>query len=261
MMAGMARIIGYGDGRPVTTGPAYLDPMGGFNGAAAVITAIAARERTGRGQYVEMAQREAAMHWIGEEIVHAAATGQDRLPHGNRLPGVAPHDAFRCAGEDAWVAIAAFDDAEFAALARVMERPELASDPRFATAECRVAHEEELTTAVAEWTRTRDKHDLAKRLQAAGVHAAPVQCARDLNGSPYFRARGLTQRLRHPLAGEHDYQGVPLHIAGLDLAIRNPAPCFGQHNAEVLTELGYDPIAIAALKDAGVIAERPTAPK
>jgi crotonobetainyl-CoA:carnitine CoA-transferase CaiB-like acyl-CoA transferase len=261
MMAGMARIIGYGDGRPVTTGPAYLDPMGGFNGAAAVLTALAARERTGRGQYVEMAQREAAMHWIGEEIVYAVATGQDRLPHGNRLPGVAPHDALRSAGEDEWVAIAAFDDAEFAALARVIGRPELASDPKFATAECRVAYEDDLTAILGAWTATRDKHDIAARLQAAGVHAAPVQCARDLNASRYFRDRGLTQRVRHPLAGEHDYQGVPLHIAVIDLSIRKPAPCFGQHNDEVLGELGYDAAAIAALRDGGVIAERPTKPK
>jgi crotonobetainyl-CoA:carnitine CoA-transferase CaiB-like acyl-CoA transferase len=258
MMAGMARIIGYGDGRPVTTGPAYLDPMGGFNGAAAVLTAIAARERTGRGQYVEMAQREAAMHWIGEEIVYAVATGQDRLPRGNRMPGVAPHDAFRCAGEDAWVAIAAFDDAAFAALARAMERPELATDARFATAERRVAHEDELSGIIAAWTATRDKHDVAALLQSAGVHAAPVQCARDLYESRYFRDRGLTQRLRHPLAGEHDYQGVPLHIGGVDLSIRQSAPCFGQHNAEILGEIGYDAAAIQAFKDAGIIAERPT---
>jgi crotonobetainyl-CoA:carnitine CoA-transferase CaiB-like acyl-CoA transferase len=258
MMAGMARIIGYGDGRPVTTGPAYLDPMGGFNGAAAVLTALAARERSGHGQYVEMAQREAAMHWIGEEIVYAVATGQDRLPRGNRLPGVAPHDAFRCAGEDEWVAIAAFDDAEFAALARVMGRTDLVSDAKFATAECRVAYEDELSGTIAAWTATRDKHDVAARLQFAGVHAAPVQCARDLHASRYFRDRGLTQRLRHPLAGEHDYQGVPLHIGGVDLSIRQPAPCFGQHNAEILSEIGYDGVEIQRLKDARIIAERPT---
>ncbi len=90
LMCGMACSIGYGDGQPVTTGPAYLDPLGGFNSAAAVITALHARERTGRGQHLEIAQREAAMHWIGEEIVYAVATGEDRPPHGNRREGIVP---------------------------------------------------------------------------------------------------------------------------------------------------------------------------
>ena len=133
MMSGMARSIGYGDGRPTTTGPAYLDPLGGFNASAAVLTALSARERTGRGEYVEIAQREAAMHWIGEEIILAHARGADREPSGNRSDGMAPHDAFPAKGEDAWVAIAAEDDAGFAALAGAMGRPGLAADPRFAT--------------------------------------------------------------------------------------------------------------------------------
>lgn len=257
LMAGMAWIIGHGDGRPVTTGPAYLDPLGGFNSAAAVLTALAARERTGKGQYVEMAQREAAMHWIGEEIVLAAATGVDRRPCGNRLAGAVPHDAFRCAGNDAWVAIAAADDAEFAALAKAMGRPELAGDPRFATVEGRTAREDELTAIIGAWTSPQDKHAVAVALQAAGVHAAPVQNARDLHASRFLRDRGLTQRVTHPVAGTHDYQGLALHVSGWDLAIKRPAPGFGQHNAEILAELGCSENEIAALDAAGVTARRP----
>jgi len=257
LMAGMARLIGYGDGRPVTTGPAYLDPLGGFNSAAAVLTALAARTQTGRGQYVELAQREAAMHWIGEEIVLAAATGQDRMPRGNRVDGVVPHDAFRSAGDDEWVAIAAFDDREFAALAEVMGRPDLAADPRFATAAVRAENEDELAAMVAAWTLPRDKHAMAEMLQAAGVHAAPVENARDLNASRFLRQRGLVQRVTHPAAGTHDYQGLPLHICGLDLGIRRPAPSFGEHNLEILRELGLSDGAIADLEAAGVIARLP----
>jgi crotonobetainyl-CoA:carnitine CoA-transferase CaiB-like acyl-CoA transferase len=257
LMSGMGRLIGYGDGRPVTTGPAYLDPMGGFNGAAAVLTALVARTRTGRGQYVELAQREAAMHWIGEEIVLAAATGLDRTPRGNRVDGMVPHDAFRCAGDDAWVAIAAADDAAFAALARVMDRPDLTTDPRFATLDGRIAHEDELTAIIEAWTLPLDKHAVAASLQAAGVHAAPVQNARDLHASRYLRDRGLTQRVTHPAAGEHDYQGLPLHISDCDLRIRQPAPCFGEHDDEVLAELGFADSEIAGLEKAGVIARRP----
>jgi crotonobetainyl-CoA:carnitine CoA-transferase CaiB-like acyl-CoA transferase len=257
LMSGMGYLIGYGDGRPVTTGPAYLDPMGGFNSAAAVLTALAARTRTGRGQHVELAQREAAMHWIGEEIVLAVATGADRAPSGNHVDGAVPHDAFVCAGDDAWVAIAAADDSEFAALAGVMGRPDLGTDPRFATIEGRVAHQDELTALIAAWTASRDKHDVADALQAAGVHAAPVQNARDVNASRYLRDRGLIQRVAHPAAGVHDYQGLPLHVSGWDLRIRRPAPRFGEHNDEVLAELGYAKSAIAKLDAEGIVATRP----
>jgi crotonobetainyl-CoA:carnitine CoA-transferase CaiB-like acyl-CoA transferase len=257
MMAGMARIIGHGDGHPVTTGPAYLDPLGGFNSAAAVLTALSARERTGKGQYLELAQREAAMHWIGEEIVLAGATGVDREPQGNRVDGMVPHEAFRCAGDDAWVAIAAADDAEFAALVRAAGQPQLASDPRFVTIEVRRANENRLNEIIGAWTADKDKHELAAMLQAAGVHAAPVQNARDLHASAFLRHRGLTQRVTHPAAGTHDYQGLALHISGWDLAIKRPAPGFGQHNDEVLAELGYSDADIAGLEAADVTAKVP----
>ena len=101
--AGMASLIGYGDGEPVLTGPAYLDPIGGLHGAAAVLTALAERNRTGVGQYVEVAQVEAAMHWIGEYILQTGRTGEVFRADGNRRPDMAPHDAFPCAGDDQWM--------------------------------------------------------------------------------------------------------------------------------------------------------------
>lgn len=257
LMSGMARSIGYGDGRPVTTGPAYLDPLGGFNSSAAVLTALAARQLTGRGQYVEIAQREAAMHWIGEEIVRAAVTGADHEPRGNRSDTMAPHDAFPAAGKDAWVVIAAQDEAAFAALAVVIGRPGVATDRRFATLRARQQNEDALTEIISDWTRGRDKREMAATLQTAGVLAAPVQDARDLFGSSYLRARGLTQTVMHPAAGIHDYLGLPLHISGWDLRIARPSPMFAQHNAEVLAELGLTADAIARLEAAGTIADHP----
>lgn len=255
-MSGMSYLVGYGDGRPVTTGPAYLDPMGGFNGAAAVLTCLMARARTGRGQHLELAQREAAMHWIGEEIVRAVRTGQDRPPRGNRIDEASPHDTFPSAGERQWVAIDVRTDAQFRSLCDLAGRPDLAD--RYPTLAERLRHEDEIHAALSEWTRTRDKHHVAEQLQAAGIAAAAVHDGRDLLGSEFLWARGLLSWLVHPAAGRHVYQGLPLHVSGVDLGPRRPAPTFGQHTDEVLREvLGMADDAVAALRARGVVTDAP----
>jgi len=254
MMSGMGARIGYGDGRPTTTGPAYLDPIGGFNSAAAVLTALAARAATGEGQRVELAQREAAMHWIGEQIVHAIATGRDTEPDGNHVDDAAPHDAFPARGEDEWVAIAAGTDLEFTALCEVLG---LEGWYGVGLAD-RKREERRLNADIAQHTRHRDKHDLATELQAAGVPAAPVANARDVASSAFLLERGLLQTVDHPAVGVRLQQGLALHIEGWDLAIRKPAPCFGQDTDHVLrNRTGLDDAALDGLRDAGVIADRP----
>jgi len=254
LMCGMGARIGYGDGRPTTTGPAYLDPIGGFNSAAAVLTALAAREATGVGQRVELAQREAAMYWIGEQIVHAIATGRDTEPDGNHVDDAAPHDAFPARGDDEWVAIAASSDAEFGALCEVLGLDGWAGT---GLAE-RKRREQALNADIARRTRDRDKHELAAELQAAGVPAAPVANARDVASSAFLAERGLLQRVKHPAVGSRTQQGLPLHVEGWDLAIRTPAPCFGQDTEQVLRErVGLHDGALAGLRAAGVISDRP----
>jgi crotonobetainyl-CoA:carnitine CoA-transferase CaiB-like acyl-CoA transferase len=254
MMSGMGARIGYGDGRPTTTGPAYLDPIGGFNAAAAVLTALAARTATGEGQRVELAQREAAMHWIGEQIVHAIATGRDTEPDGNHVDDAAPHDAFPARGEDEWVAIAATTDAQFTALREVLglegwDGVSLADRKRD---ECA------LNEQIAARTRGRDKHELAAALQAAGVAAAPVANARDVASSAFLLERGLLATVDHPAVGVRLQQGLALHVEGWDLAVRAPAPCFGQDTERVLRErIGLDDAALAGLRDGDVISDRP----
>lgn len=257
-MSGMSYLVGYGDGRPVTTGPAYLDPMGGFNGAAAVLTCLLARQRTGRGQHLELAQREAAMHWIGEEIIAAVTTGEDRPPRGNRVDDASPHDCFPAAGDRQWVVVDVRDDDQFRTLADVAGLPELAE--RFGTLDQRLRCEDEVYAALATWTAKHDKHEIARRLQARGVAAAPVQDGRDLFESEFLWARGMLSWLEHPDAGRHVYQGLPLHVEGVDLGPRRPAPMFGEHTDEVLRDLlGLGADEIAWLRAKGVVTDAPRA--
>jgi crotonobetainyl-CoA:carnitine CoA-transferase CaiB-like acyl-CoA transferase len=260
MAAGMASMIGYRDGgAPTYTGPSYMDSTGGYNGAAAVMTALAHRRATGRGQHVEMPQVEAAMQYIGADLLYAIATGRDPERQGNRVSWAAPHDTFPALGTDEWVAIAVTDDRQWAALCGVIGDPRL-SVPEFSALDGRLHAQDTLHAMISDWTRERTKHAIADQLQAAGVPAAPVQKADDALASPYLAARGFYTTLDHPEAGRHPYQGLPFHFDRTPASASRPAPCLGEHTHAILSELLHlSPEEIRALEASGTIADTPPA--
>ena len=226
-MAGMARLIGYGDQPRRDHRPRLSHLIGGFNGAAAAAppsqralapdaARAASRSPSARRPCTGLAKRSCSPPRQGATRASSLATGGRRRT-ARRV---------RLRGNGRRAAIAAHDDDEFAALARAMNCPELAGDPRFATLSARTAHEDEFDGKIADWTSTWDKHAVAALLQAAGVHAAPVQNARDVHASAFLRERGLIQRVAHPAAGAHDYQGLPLHVSGVDLRIELAGAAF-----------------------------------
>ncbi len=257
---GMATLMGYGDGTPVLTGPAYLDPIGGLSAVAAALTALYHRDRTGRGCRVEVPQTEAGMHWIGEQVLQQAEAGASWRPDGNAVPYAAPHDAYPCRGRDEWIAIAASTDAHWQALCRVMGHTNLISSPRFATLALRNQHRRRLADIIGAWTRQHDKHDLAILLQAAGVPAAPVGNGADVARDPELLRSGFIRQLDHQEAGVHAYPGLAYQLDRTPGGITRAAPCFGQHNEQILGGLlGLDDARIAALRAVGAVTEGPVA--
>ena len=257
-VAGMCAMVGYGDGRPVSTGPAYLDPIGAFHGSAAMLTALLHRQRTGEGQHVEVPQVEAAMQMIGEHLLQAAETGVNPEVKGNRLAESAPHDVFPAKGTDEWVAIDVRTDDEWTALCKVIGKEALASDPRFATVRERVAHQDDLAEVIGTWTRPLDKHEAAKRLQDAGVPAAGVYKANDTLACEYLNFRAFSAVLDHPEAGRHLHQGLPYRFEKTPIRHRHAAPCLGEHNHYVLREvLGRSDAEIEELERSGTIRSVP----
>jgi crotonobetainyl-CoA:carnitine CoA-transferase CaiB-like acyl-CoA transferase len=258
-VAGMCAVIGYGDGKPNSTGPAYLDPIGGYHGAAAALTALYHRQKTGSGQHVEVPQVEAAMHAIGELLVAAAVNGADPFVQGNRLADAAPHDAYPTAGEpDQWVVIHVASDEDWERLCNVVADPALRDEPGYSTLAGRLQHRDAIDERLSTWTRTRDKHAVAEALQAAGVIAAAVYRPDDILACDYLNTRGFSQPLTHREAGTHLHQGLPFRFEANPIEHRAPAPCLGEHNDYILRQvLGRSDAEIQALQASGAIrAER-----
>ena len=224
---GVEHMIGYAGGPPIGSGTAYLDPIGGLFGAAAVLTALVGRGEGGGGAAIEIAQREAALHYFGEWMLEAEHKGIDRLRLGNVRPGRAPHGAFPCAGDDEWVAISVHDDGEWSSLAGVIGGAELAADPRFSSIDGRSRNRGELDDLVSAWTSKKEKATLARTLQEAGVRAAPVCSAVDLATDEELRRLGFFTVLEHAEVGPCEYPGLPFHLPATPGRMRTAAPGSG----------------------------------
>jgi crotonobetainyl-CoA:carnitine CoA-transferase CaiB-like acyl-CoA transferase len=255
---GMAALMGYGEGPPVLTGPAYLDPIGGLSAVAATLVALHRRSEIGSGCRVEVPQTEAGSHWIGEHVLHQVETGESWRPVGNSVAHAAPHDAYSCQGDDEWIAIAIGTDQEWHDLCDVMRRPELRNSPRYSSLADRIRHRLELDAIISRWTEQFGKHELAAMLQAAGVPAAPVNTGPDVAADKVLLTTGFIRELEHREAGRHAYPGLAYQLAQSPGGVAVAAPCFGQHNAFVLTDvLGYSAERIAEFERTGAIADRP----
>ncbi len=252
-LSGFSSVTGYRGWRPMHIGISYGDPTAGLQGAVAVLAALIHRRRTGEGQHIDLSQWESTMALLPEALLAYTMTGKAPERDGNHDQCWAPHGVYRCAGEDRWVSIVAADDAEWQALAKVVD-PALAHDPRFATAELRKQNEDELDARLTEWCSSRSPEEVRDVLQAAGVAAFPVMNAKDLHDDPHLNSRDYFVELPHPEVGVKRHMGIPYKLHGTPVKVQHPAPCFGEHTDAVLRDvLGYDDERIAALRANGTL--------
>ncbi len=238
-LAGLSHLTGFPDRPPVGAGTNYSDfVVNPGHIAVAIMAALHYRDRTGRGQMIEVAQVESAAAVIGAAILDYTANGRAGERAGNRVAHAAPHGAYRCAGEDRWCAIAVTSDAEWEAFCQATGHTEWRDDPRFATLAARKANEDELDCLVEGWTKTRSAEEAMATLQAAGVPAGVVQNARDLlEVDTHLRERGHYAYLDHPEAGRTAYDGPPFRLSKTPGLVHSPAPCLGQHTEYVCREI------------------------
>ena len=258
-MVGHTLLRGYPDAGPEALSESLAsDGISGVQGAFAVMLALRHRERTGRGQLIELPLTEGFLPVLGEFIMDATMNGRDTPSQGNSHRHHAPHNVYRCQGDDNWIAIDIGTDAEFRALCAVLDLRPLPSDARFATASARHQHVSALDPPIAEACAKRDKEALFHELQANGVCAAPTHNAVEALDDPQLNARGFFEPL--PTADEgkpYRYPGLTFRMQRTPNALRTPPVRLGEHNHAIYRDLlGYSEAELGELEARGLVATR-----
>lgn len=233
---GLGAMTGYADGPPVEMRH-VMDHTVGLNSAVAVLAALHRRRITGEGGLVDVAAREVAASLLGEALLLAAAGGTPGRT-GNDHPRMAPHGVYPAEGEDCWISIAVDGDVQWSALTEILDVPELAVDPRFATAAARHANRAELDLIVEQWTAMFPAQLGAERLQAAGIAAHASWTTPEIASDPHLRTRRAIVDVHEPDGKQRAAVGVPMRLSkGSEIGIARGTPKLGEHEDYVYGEL------------------------
>ncbi|MEX2158449.1 MAG: CoA transferase [Dehalococcoidia bacterium] len=244
-MSGMSSLIGWPDGPPTGVSLAYPDYVVPFAGAFAIVAALDHRDRTGEGQHIDLSQMETMLNVTGTALLDYDVNGRTQLRAGNRYlggdtPQAAPHGVYPTKGDDRWIAISVFDDAQWEALCRVLDRESWRTNFRLATLDARCANDGPLDIAIAEATASHDGRELMEKLQAAGVPAGVVLDQEGLYADPQLNHRGHFVPVEHCDWGPYQAELFGVRMSETPPAVQRPAPCIAQDNEYVLQEvLGY----------------------
>jgi len=251
---GLSAQTGYPGGEAQEVATAYGDPNAAIYVAFAIAAALVARDRYGGGQFIDASLWETMAATSFEGWLNHALGNPPYKPMGNRDPRCAPHNLYRCRGDDAWLALAVTREAQWPALCAAMGQPALAADPRFADHAARKAHEDELDALIGAWAAGQDPWEATARLQAAGVAAFPSVNLKELVEDPHLAARDFFTRIPHPEVGVRLCPGTPWRFRHRPWAVPDRAPLLGEHTDAVLGGvLGLDAAELATLRAAGAL--------
>ena len=238
-MSAAASVTGDADGPPTKSGAAFVDFSGGIHLFGAISATLFQRERTGRGQVVEVSMHDTIYPMLASSLGGLHNDPARQLPErtGNRHSGmaVAPYNIYEAS--DGWLAIICISERHWRGVATALDRPELIDDPRFGNERDRVANIDAIDAEVSASTRTRTRAELVQVLQAAGVPCAPVKSIREVDTDEHLIQRGMIQFVEHPARGRVPVAGCPLRLGDSPVGALRPAPLLGQSTDEVLAEL------------------------
>lgn len=232
---GLAHLTGYEDGEPNTMS-GVMDLRVGTMAASAMISALIYRKKTGEGQYIDLSSSECVSSLVGAELLEYPMNQHSPRRCGNQDEIMAPHNVYRCAGDDKWISIAVANDEEWNALCGVMGNPEWAKKEAYTDQAGRWTNQKEIDAQLAEWTIQFTDYDLMNKLQAVGVAAMPSFCAEQILSDPHVKAREKLLEIEHPAMGKKWVLSPPWKMSETPARIYKAAPLLGADNETVFEE-------------------------
>ena len=252
-LSGFNNLTNWPDRGPAMVYGAYTDFIAPYFGVSALAAALDYRRRTGKGQYIDLSQYECGTHFLAPLMLDYKVNMRVHHRMGNRCPYAAPHGVYQCLGENEWCAITVFTDEEWEAFCRVISRPELVKNPKFHTLLKRKKNEDVLDKLVEKWTKAFTTEEVMKQMQDGGVPAGVVRDNEGIYFDPQLNHRQHFRKVEHPEMGIHTTESLPFKLSDTPHEISRSAPCLGQDNYHVYTEiLGMSDDEFVMLSDEGV---------
>lgn len=250
---GLAHLTGYDDGEPNTMS-GVMDLRVGTVSAFALLSALVHRQKTGEGQYIDLSSSECVSALVGSELMDYSMN--KRSPHraGNQDTIMAPHNCYRCKGDDKWISIAVATDDEWKSLCCIMGNPSWTKEEAYSNAYNRWVNRTQMDKEISGWTINYTHYELMELLQNAGVAAMPSFSAEEILSDPHVKARGLIHEVEHPVMGKKVVINPSWKLSETPAKIKKASPLLGEHNEEVFgCLLGMPKEEIKKLTDENII--------
>ncbi|OSD07309.1 CAIB/BAIF family enzyme [Trametes coccinea BRFM310] len=250
--AGLMHITGEPDGPPCKVGVAVTDIATGLYAHGAIMAALLSRQRTGKGVWIDCNLFESQLAGLANIASNYLIAGQEGSRHGTSHPSIVPYQVFPC--KDGFIMIGAGNDKQFKLFAeKILERPDLPSDPKFSTNKARVANRQELVSLITETLQKQGRDHWIEKLTGLGVPFGPINNIAQTFAHPQVAAREMVTEVEHPRAGKIKLVSPAVTYNGKRMPITRPPPYLSQHTKEVLAELGYSSEDIAELRQKKII--------
>lgn len=236
-LPGMVHPTGPPEGPPTPVPAALPDFTATFYLLVAILAALDYRRRTSKGQYIDLSEVETALPFLSPNILDYCANDAEMLRVGNRSSYGAPHNAYRCLGDDRWCVITVFTHEEWTAFCNAIGNPEWTKQPRFATLPARKEHEDELDKLVEEWTLRYSTEAVMKMMQSFGIAAGVVENGKDLHQDQQLKYRHHFWPLEHDEIGQFAFDGPSYRLSETPAQLDIPSPCLGQHTEFICREI------------------------